>query len=522
MTTYWGTTEKRYTYVHVDKGPVVDEVLGEINDNLREPDLWSYDPHSEQLKFHKSQAGGRIILGGNRSGKSYSSTVEMLLYATGTHPYRKTPPPPLQLRHIAVDRPNGIEKVLYDLYKKLTPKEYLIDGSFEASWKRDPPRLNLSNGSFIEFMSYEQDLDKHAGASRHAIAFDEEPDAAIFDENMMRLVDTDGDWWIAQTPVEGMSWVYFDFYQPIVEEGQEDMGIEFFNFPTQVNTKINSSALDRLTVRLRSRKEDMAVRTEGKFVALTGLIYPFKRDTHVIDYKVDRNLPVFTSMDHGLNNPTAWGWFQVDLEGNIFLFHEYFEPDTNTFIHEHAAKIRAYESVHGFEVEYRVGDPSIQNRNPVTHTSVQAEYANHGLYIALGMNEVNPGIQRLGYLLRPGEKQLPKFYVDASCKNTIREFRAYRWDEWANKKMQEKKEAKPQPKKKNDHTMDMIRYFVMSRPFDDKPEMEVQQHTLPPAMGSTSSVSHEPYPDYSLQKDDSRAANGAYGAYYDDELGNDW
>lgn len=522
MTVYWHTDRERYvSAIKVNDVPDYDEFVSDINDNVREPDLWSYDPHTEQLKFHKSQSGGRVILGGNRSGKSYSSTAEMLLYATGTHPYRKTPPPPLQLRHIAVDRPNGIEKVLYDLYKKLTPKDFLIDGSFEASWRKDPPRLTLANGSFIEFMSYEQDLDKHAGASRHAIAFDEEPDAAIFDENMMRLVDTDGDWWIAQTPVEGMSWVYFDFYQPIVEEG-EDLGIEFFEFPTQANTKISTKSLERLTVRLRSRKEDMAVRTEGKFVALTGLIYPFKRDTHVINYEVNRNLPVYTSMDHGLNNPTCWGWFQVDFDGNIFLFHEYFEKDTDVYIHEHARIIKAYEAVHGFEVEYRVGDPSIQNRNPVTHTSVQAEYANHGLYIALGMNEVNPGIQRVGYLLRPGEKQLPKLYVDASCLNTIREFRSYRWDEWANKKMQEKKEAKPQPKKKNDHTMDMLRYFVMSRPFDDKPEPEVQYHTQPPNMGGVSSVTFESYPDRSLDSSTNGRPAGANAGYYDDELGSDW
>lgn len=87
----------------------------------RDPDLDGYKPLAHQIEFHSDTSGGRINFGGNRSGKSYSSVCEMVWWATGTHPYRPTPRPPVALRHVAVDRPQGIDKVLKELYKKITP-----------------------------------------------------------------------------------------------------------------------------------------------------------------------------------------------------------------------------------------------------------------------------------------------------------------------------------------------------------------------------------------------------------------
>lgn len=444
---------------------LITEFLNRLERVADKPTIYGYEPNDNQNLFHMCDARGRVVLGGNRSGKSYGSVVEMLLWALNIHPYLETPKPPLRLRHVAVDRPNGIDKILRDLYRELCPPEVLLGGSFEKAWKLEPPMLLFANGTFIEFMSYEQDLDKHAGTSRHAVAFDEEPDPAIFDENLMRLVDTRGKWWIAQTPIEGISWVYMDMYEPIMEEGR-DLPVEIFKFPTRENKHIDLQALDELTFRLS--EDDKKVRTEGDFVALTGLIFPYSRQVHRRKVHYNPNLPVYASMDHGLRNPTCWLWYQIDGDGTIYVLKEYYEK--GKYVAEHIRAIKLIESINNWEPLYRVGDPSIQNRVPTADRvdqSVQTEYANNGIFITLGNNDVDAGINRIAALLRPADFETPRLFIDVECTNLDKEFRMYRWEDWANKKTSVNKGPKTAPKKRDDHGMDALRYFCMSRPFDD-------------------------------------------------------
>lgn len=436
---------------------LLDDLISQLTLKARTPDLDGYKPEPQQITFHKSKARGRIVLGGNRSGKSYASVVEMLNYATGQ---KENFPAPLHLRHVAVDRPNGIDKILKDLYKKLTPRRFLINGSFEESWKKEPPSLNLTNGSIIEFMSYEQDLDKHSGTSRHAIAFDEEPDKAIFEENLIRLIDTNGHWWIAMTPVEGMSWVYFDYVEPL-QENTLNANVELFIFNTLDNSHLNIEAISELTQNLS--EQDKEVRLRGKFISLSGLIYPFDKERHVKELLFQEGLLTFAAMDHGLRNPTGWLWIQVDSDGNYFVVDEIYKK--GMLVKDIAQLVNLKNLI--YSPLYSVGDPSIVNRNPINGQSVQTEYANHDIFIALGNNDVDVGLGRVSELLNPNTQEEPRLYISSRCENLIKELRRYRWSEWSSKKMQTKKEDKPSPLKKDDHLVDALRYAIMSRPYHD-------------------------------------------------------
>jgi hypothetical protein len=73
---------------------------------------------------------------------------------------------------VAVDFLNGVDKIILPLWKQWLPKKYLINGSWEDSYSRERHVLTLNNGSFDEFMSQDQDLDKFAGSSRHFVHFD--------------------------------------------------------------------------------------------------------------------------------------------------------------------------------------------------------------------------------------------------------------------------------------------------------------------------------------------------------------
>ena len=65
--------------------------------SARQPNVLMYQPHHKQEFFHTSDMWGRIYMGGNRSGKTYGAIVEDIWWATGTHPYIETPPPPVRV-----------------------------------------------------------------------------------------------------------------------------------------------------------------------------------------------------------------------------------------------------------------------------------------------------------------------------------------------------------------------------------------------------------------------------------------
>ena len=130
----------------------------------------------------------------------------------------------------------------------------------------------------------------------------------------------------------------------------------------------------------------------------------------------------------------------------------------------------------------------------------------------LGNNDVDAGINRVASLMA-GEN--PRLFIDPSCKNLIREIKSYRWDEWANRKQNTKKQLKAAPKKKDDHAVDALRYLVMSRPYFDtgngpvfqKPEQEYYGSTL----YATSSLN-----------DPSAGRDWRAGSSWDSDLGSDW
>lgn len=186
----------------------VSEAFRTLSSGLRtaatRPNIYGYKPHAKQVTFHSSEAQGRLFLGGNRSGKSVGGAVEAIWWVTGKHPYMVTPPPPVRGRVVSVDFINGVEKIVKPEIARWLPTSELVGGSWETAYNKELRTLTLNNGSSIEFMSYDQVLEKFAGTSRHFIWFDEEPPHDIFTECKMRLIDTGGRWWITMTPVEGM------------------------------------------------------------------------------------------------------------------------------------------------------------------------------------------------------------------------------------------------------------------------------------------------------------------------------
>ena len=492
-----------------------DRMLEQLIDGLRrtsiKPTIYGYKPMDHQERFHKSLAKGRLFIGGNRSGKTVAGVAEDVMWMTGRHPYRPTPHLPIRGRIVAVDILQGVEKIILPELARWIPPSELINQSWEESYNRGLRTLTLANGSFVEMMSYEMDLEKFAGTSRHFVHFDEEPPKAIFNENMARLIDVGGSWWCSMTPVEGMTWVYDDIYIAartnanffVIEAGMDD---NVYLSPVEIEQLI--STMD---------DDEVSARRKGKFVQIGGLIYKQFGPENIVPSLVHSahwktvkdNWHFILGMDHGFNNPTCWLWAAMSPDGKIVIFDEHYE--SGQIVDYHAEVVKEKNRLYGIEPLYMVGDPSIRNTDPITATSVHIEYAKAGVPIVLGNNDVRAGINAVASLLNA--KQL---FICSNCHHLLKEISRYRWATWSSKRMQQNRNVKEEPHKKDDHACDALRYIIASQPqFDGTVDSSVGNVIgAPTAYGSDA-----PLFDRELQL---QPAQGEYVQTIDPFMGGEW
>lgn len=470
------------------------------------PNILGYEPHEKQVSFHSSTARKRLLLGGNRSGKTVGGASEAVWWLTGQHPYLQTPRPPVRGRCVSVDFINGVEKIVKPEVARWMPASALLGNSWDKAFNRELRVLTLNNGSTLEFMSMDQDVDKFAGTSRHFIWFDEEPPRDVYIECLQRLLDTSGSFWITMTPVDGMSsWIYDDLYLA----SKEDPDIHVVEVQMEDNPHLNWGDANVLLSGLTD--EELEARKKGKFIQIGGLIYKmWDVNKHVIDpIEVPENWLHVAMMDHGFNNPTAWLWAVVGPDGQCIVYDEYYK--SGEIVRTHAEKVHEINARHKRVPDYYVGDPSIRNIDPITGTSVHLEYVEYGVPIVLGNNDQKAGINRVARYLT-GTNGKPQLYVTKDCPNLIREVGRLRWAHWANRKSRQDKNAKEEQHKKDDHAADALRYFISSRP-----ELDTGSD-IPKAVfnkrGASEAVKSE-------RIDDELSSVGT-NKNQDDHLGDDW
>jgi phage terminase large subunit-like protein len=452
----------------IPQTPSIVEMKNMIAEAVRmtslRPTLAGYKPLPHQKDFHETDAVGRLFIGGNRSGKTVAEVAEAVMWLEGKHPvYSAKFPPPVRGRAIGVDFDNGVELILIPEFKKWISPSMLIDQSWEKSYNKTLRQLTLVNGSTIEFRSYDQDIDKFAGTSRHFVCFDEEPPEAIFNENMARLVDTGGRWWMAMTPLIDMSWTQ----ERLFEAGKtgSDPNVKVFEVKTTDNTHINTEAMQILYAGLSEAERN--ARIAGEYQTYSGLIYKDSiKSTTFIDPVVGTSKfdeirgkwGHFLMLDHGYTNPTACLFGAFDSEGRIIIYDEYYERRRT--IRENAKEIRARIKALDIDPQYGVIDPTTRNTDPITGTSIIIEYAENGLYFIEGNNDVRAGIERV--MSRLNQNLL---FITNNCINLKKEMTArYRWAKFASAKIASKNNLKEVPDKKDDHACDALRYGVASRP----------------------------------------------------------
>jgi len=466
----------------VSKDDLIASVVTGLRTAAVRPNVLGYVPHAKQEKFHRYSKKGRLYIGGNRSGKTTAGVVEGIWRLTGKHPWAKppfiaTPERPIRGRVVGVDYPNGIEKILLPEYARWCPQSELYGGTWEKAYQAKLRVLRFKNGSTVEFMSYDQDVDKFAGTSRDFTHFDEEPPEAIYNECIARLIDTGGPWWLTMTPVEGMTWIYDRIYLPGTE-GKVDH-IAVIEAHMKENPHLNQNEVELYLSSIDDPQERRA-RGEGKFVQLGGLVFKtFDPTIHVKDPDSPGYIPLdelkksdwkwYCSLDHGFNNPTAVLWHAVHYSNRVVTFDEHYQDQWTIDQHSEAIKKKIIE--HGRAPDIFVCDPALRQKNGITGTSAQFEYNKLGLPFMLGNNDVNLGISRINQYLREIDGNPPHWTIYQNCPNLIREMARLRWKTYTSKKVASQNNRQDAIHKKDDHAPDSARYFFTMLP-DLAPDKE--------------------------------------------------
>lgn len=426
--------------------------------------------HKKQIAFHKCKKRNRWVFGGNRSGKTECGAVESIYIARGIHPYRKNRKDVfgwvVSLSQ-QVQRDVAQAKILHYL-----PKHW-IDGITMLSGRKDSAQSgvidqirikNVFGGiSTIGFKSCDQGREKFQGASLDFVWFDEEPPKDIYEECLMRVMDKCGDIFGTMTPLKGKTFIYNEIY--LNRKKSKEVWYEFMNwsdnpFLSKKEIKYLETALDESV--LDSRKY-------GKFSSGAGLVYPeFDESIHVIEpFSVPSEWQDIISIDPGLNNPLSAHWYCVDWDGNIYVVAEHFAAGKDIDFHVEAIKSISKKIGWHTDSKGRITaliDSAANQRTLAGTKSVSELFCERGILVNPKVNkDMFSGIARVKSFLKGCEGKL---YIFNNCVNLIDEFKGYSF------------QSGDVPVKKDDHCLDELRYYIMSRPKPPEREGDVSQISI--------------------------------------------
>jgi len=412
--------------------------------------LFSYVPHEKQLEFHQLPTRVRIFSGGNRSGKTTAALYDIIYAALGIHPWQDWPSPPLRLRVIGPDFNVVINEVHLPRFREILPEGTYV-------WYAERRALELFNGSIIHFHSYDQEVGKFSGASIDGVWFDEEPPRRIFDENLMRVLDSGGKILMTFTPLSGISWLYdlvtSDRKDPLT--GKPLVGVVYVS--TYDNPYLNRADIEAIKALCRD-EDEIAARFEGRFFTRSGLVYKeFNSKVHVVDpFPIPDDWMICISIDHHMRNPQAVVFAAIDPDNTIWVWDEFYE---HALISEVCEAIK--QKVNNRKISVALIDTNAATPDAITGKSARYEYWMNGIYVIpakKGKNSLLEGIALVKEYLAKN-----KLKIFRTCQNLIRQIEMYRWAEWGYRS-RDKKDPKEVPIKKESHLLDALRYLVHMRP----------------------------------------------------------
>ncbi len=187
------------------------------------------------------------------------------------------------------------------------------------------------------------------------------------------------------------------------------------------------------------------------------MVYPeFDPEIHVIEpFNIPKEWYDNISIDPGLNNPLSAHWYAVDYDGNVYVIAEHYEAERD--IVHHAKIIKEISNRLLWKIGFggrieAIIDSAANQKTLAGLKSVSELFFENGILVNSKINkDLYTGINRVKSYFKDANG-VAKLFIFKNCINLIREIKGYFWG---------KNDA---PTKKDDHALDELRYYIMSRP----------------------------------------------------------
>lgn len=312
-------------------------------------------PHPHQEEFHAAGAfsNERMILAGNRTGKTRSCAAELACHLTGWYPSwwrgRRFDGP---VQWIAAAPTNELTRdgAQFELFGSMEEGERYPSGEGwvprEAIGKvtfrqcgvanvMDTARVKHISGrwSEVSFKSYEQGPVKFQVVKRDGVWFDEEPeDMMIFTEALTRLLDNNGLFMMSRTPLFGMSEVVKHF----MDGGA---GIWTCNWTWDQSPHLDAAACERLLASYPDYERDS--RSKGVPMLGEGAVFAVSDADIVCEpFKIPPHFRVICGIDFGIDHPAAACWLAHDADDDVIYVYDCYKKANETPVY-HVAAVKA-------------------------------------------------------------------------------------------------------------------------------------------------------------------------------------
>ena len=237
--------------------------------------------------------------------------------------------------------------------------------------------------------------------------------------------------WFSCNPGSPQHW----FYTEWIKRNRERNAL-YLHFEMTDNPGLSQKTLERYQAMFSGVFYDRYIR--GLWVVAEGLIYPMFDESCIVDELPEKG-EYYVSCDYGTLNPFSAGLWCWDGKAATRIREYYYsgrENQKNKTDEEYADEIK--KLIGEADVKSIIVDPSAASFIEVLRR--------RGYMVRKANNDVNNGIMTTARFLQDGVIKIHR-----GCKDCIREFGLYRWDE---------KSADDRPIKENDHAMDETRYFA--------------------------------------------------------------
>lgn len=274
-------------------------------------DRITYGPrlHAGQEIIIANKSRRKIVVAGNRWGKTAGMMRDVLWCARGEHPYRKVKPH-TQIWVGAPDYPSYL-KFHKPTFDEWCPPAW-IEGSFNNSEKWVDIKRVAGGVCRIFFNSYDSERGKWQGAGVDGIWLDEECPEEIVNECLARIVTTRG--WIVMTftPVTGVGWWYDRFYEPALRgannwfafqaalASHDPLNEKEFNVGESLVPHLSREQIVEFAAEYPD-PDERNIRVFGAVKSRTGLVYKgYAKASHVIPpFEVPERWDLWGGIDPG-------------------------------------------------------------------------------------------------------------------------------------------------------------------------------------------------------------------------------